>query len=274
MEEKKDSDVGRQVNQRRREEKKDDVERQLHLKRRNINNDLLRRFKKKGVPVGKKGVYKTGKKLTRKLKMQLPHVPIHDFYQTPETVVKIMAIFCKSYALPMPQEILQLIVTFSTPSFLRVNGHQGVVFKNCHGINVKLRGKGKQVLISNCSDLNLQVEDLISSLNVFDCERLNITTVGELGVPAYIMENSSDVNVRFRDDSLQTVFSVRSPKGRILAAAFSKGEDLVEFSTLKKVVLLSNSTSAVRWSSRNGWQVIDIITGEWTNWDEHMLIVA
>jgi len=264
MEEKKD-DADRQLNEKRREEKKvDDVDHQLHLKRRSINRDLIRRFKKKNVPSGKKRVHKKGKKLTRKFKKLLPPVLLHDFNQTPETVVKIMALFFKSYALPMPEEILQLIVTYSTPSFLRVNGHQGVVFKRCHGINVKLRGKGRQVLISNCSDVTLQVEDLISSLDVFESEGLNITTLGEFGVPAYILEKSSDVKVRFRDDSQQTVFSNRSPKGLIQAAAFSQGEDLVEFKKLKKIVCISDNTSAKRWSMRNGWQSMDMITGEWT----------
>jgi len=172
------------------------------------------------VPIGQKSISKKSTNLTRNLNKLLPPVHIHDFNQTPETVVKIMPLFLKSYALSMPKEVLQLIVTFSTPSFLRVNQHQEVVFKNCHGINVKLRGKGKSVVISDCSDLTLQIEDFISSLtvsslHVLDSERLSITTFGKFGVHTYKLKNSSDVKVRFRDDSMQTVFTNRQPKGCI-----------------------------------------------------------
>jgi len=240
----------------------DDSERQLHLNRRSINRDIIRRFKKKPA-IKNKRVQKTGRKLTKKLSRMRPSVHLQDFFQTPEMVVEIMAIYCKSYKLAMPQEILQLIVGYSTPSFLRVNPHQGVVFKNCHGINVKLRGKGKHVEIRNCSNFIIQVETLISSVQIFNSERLDVTTVGEVGVPTYVMENSGDVKIRFRDNSALSVFTNRNPKGPIEAAAFSKGEDLVEFNKLQRRVCLSDNVSASKWSERDGWQSISPITGEW-----------
>jgi len=244
------------------EEKKDDVNLQLQQKRRSVNNDLLRKFKKKPA-IKNKRLRKSGKKLTRKLYQRHPSVNLYDFVQTPEAVVEIMAIFCKCFVLALPEEILRLVVAFSTPTLLRVNPHQTVSFKNCHGINVKLQGKGQQVLITNCTNFTLQVEDLIRAINVFDSEGLDISTVGGDGVPAYMMTNSGDVKVRFRDDSGQTAFSTGVSKGLIQVASFSRGEDLVEFDQLQRIVRLSDDNSSYRWSQTNGWQILSPVTGEW-----------
>jgi len=240
----------------------DDCERQLHLNRRSINRDLLRKFKKKQPAIKNKRLRKTERKLNKKMR-RITTVNFLGFIQTPEMVVEIMAIYCNFYQLPMPQEILQLIVVYATPRLLRVNPHQGVVFKNCRGVNVKLQGKGKSVLIDNCTNFTIHVEDLIGSMQMFDCDRLDVMTVGEVGVRAFVMEKSSDVKIRFRDDTAQTVFNIVFPKGPIWAAAFSKEEDPVEFSKLQRRICLSDEVSATRWSKTDGWQSISPITGEW-----------
>jgi len=245
------------------EAKIDDVsERQLHLNRRSINRDIIRKFKKKQPAIKNKRLRKVERKLTSKLTRMEPDVHLQDFTQTPEMVVEIMAIYCKCFKLPMPQEILQLILVYVTPRLLRINPRQGVVFINCHGVNVKLRGKGKHLHINNCSNFTIEVEDLISSMKIFDSDRLDVMTVGEIGVHAYAMEKSSDVKIRFRDDTAQTVFTNVSPKGPIRAAAFVKGEDCVDFNMLHSL-RISDEVSATRWSKLNGWQSISPATGEW-----------
>jgi len=246
------------------EAKLDDVsERQLRLNRRSINRDIIRKFKTKQPPIKNKRLRKVERQLTSKLTRMEPAVHLQDFTQTPEMVVEIMAIHCNFFKLPMPQEILQLIVVYATPRFLRINPRQGVVFKNCRGVNVKLRGKGKHVLIHNCSNFTIHVEDLIGSMKIFDSNRLDVMTVGEIGVRAYAIEKSSDVKIRFREDTVQTVFTNVTPKGPIWAAAFVKKEDCMDFANLKRRLCLSHEVSATRWSKLDGWQSISSSSGEW-----------
>lgn len=195
----------------------------------------------------------TGKTLSTQLNLLKPPIILENFNHTPETVLQIIAIFFRAYGLRMPNEIVRLLIAFSTPSILLLNSHQAVIFKNCNGIRVKLLGKGKQVLISSCNDFVLQVEDLINFVEVFDSDKVDIAVVGDTGVHSYKIEKCSDLNIRFRENSSMITFINQFSKGLIQAAPFSKGDELVEFKKLNNIFKFPAESSRVRWSQRRGW---------------------
>jgi len=214
---------------------------------------ILKRFDKNSPSNVNSFVKKTGQTLDRHLRKLKPHLILENFNQTPETVVEIVGLFFQAYSLAMPEEILQLLVAYSTLYFLRLNAHQALIIKNCHGISIQLRNKGKQVLISNCTDLNLEVDDLINFVDVFDCQNVEIKVIGDIGVNSYKLENSSDIRIRFRDDSSMITFIDQFSKGLIQAAPFSKGDEVLEFKYLKNIFRFPAESSRTRWSNSRGW---------------------
>jgi len=216
-------------------------------------NEIWWKFKKRDTKNDNSLVSRTGKTLDMQLNRLKPPIELENFNQTPETVVQIIAMFSQVYGLRMPEVILRLLVAYSTPSFLRINAHEAVVFKNCNGISVKLKGKGKWVLISGCSNFVLQVEDLINFVEMFDSDKVDVTVVGDIGVLAYKIEKCSDVKIRFRDDSSKITFINQFSKGLILAAPFHKGDALVEFEKLYNRFQFPVESSRVLWSQTRGW---------------------
>jgi len=228
---------------------------QRQLKKYNVDIDkILTRFDKSR-PCNIKPVVKImGAMLNRHLRKLPRALILTGFNQTPETVVEIMGLFFQAYGLPMPEEILQLLVAYSTLHVLSLNAHQAVVIKNCHGISIQLKDKGKQVSISNCKDINLQVENLINFLEVFDSENVDVTVIGDTGVNSYKLEKSSNIRIRFRDDASMITFIDQFSKGPIQAAPFLKGEEMLEFKDLKNSFHFPAKSSRTRWSNTHGWQ--------------------
>jgi len=217
-------------------------------------SEILEKFWKRKKPAENSFVYKTGQMLNRHIMRLEPPIRLHDFNQTPETIVKIMAMFCEAYCLRMPEEILQLVVAYSTPCFLRVNAHQAIVFQNCYGISVELIGKGKQVLIDACEDFSLKVKDLINFVEVYNSKKINVTVTGEIGVPTHKIENTRNLKIRFRENSSIITFINQFSRGLVQAAPFSESDYLKEFKDLKNIFLFPQDSSRTRWSKRLGWQ--------------------
>jgi len=217
----------------------------------NANWEIIWRLFRK---FGKSNVFEKKESLSKRLHSVQAPVLLHNFNQTPDTIVMIVSMFCKEYSLQLPKYVIKLLIEFSTPCLVHFNRHQAVVFKNCHGISAQVPGKCKQILISNCEDFKVQVEDVIKFVDVYDCERVEIITIGEVGVHTYQISKSSDIKVRFRNDCSTVTFFNRSPKGLNYAATFSKGDDFVPFIRLKSIFSLPADASVARWSQGLGWQ--------------------
>lgn len=217
-------------------------------------DEIMKRFDQNSVSSIDSFVKKTGLELRRHL-LKLPApIVLTDFNQTPETVVEIIRLFFRAYSLKMPEEILQLLVAYSSPYLMRLNSHQSLVLNHCHDISVRLRNKGKQVLLQNCKNLKLEVEDLINFVEMFHCEKVDVTVIGEIGVHTFKLEQSSDVTMRFRDDSSMITFIDQYSKGLIQAAPYPKGDELLEFKDLKYSFRFPEKSSRTKWSQTHGWQ--------------------
>jgi len=227
---------------------------QRQFRRHKVDFDkIISRFDKTPPPDIKPYVKTMGEKLNRHMRKLPRALILTDFNQTPETVVEIMGLFFQAYGLPMPEEILQLLVAYSTLHFLSLNAHQALVIKNCSGISIKLKNKGKQVSISNCKDIKLEVEDLINFVEIFNSENVEVTVIGDTGVNSYKLEQSSDIRIRFRDDSSMITFIDQFSKGLVQAAPFSKGEEMLEFKDMKNSFRFPVMSSRTRWSTTRGW---------------------
>lgn len=228
---------------------------QVHENKRANVDEILKRFGKKSSSVST-NVAKTGLALNTNLRRLKTPIHLDSFFQTPGMVVELMAMFSQAYNQPMPKGILRLIVDFATPCYMSLAANQAVVFSRCHGIDVQLRGKGRQVMISNCKDITFQVEDLMNHVEVSNSKKVDITTVGKAGVHMYLIDKSSDLRIRFRDDSPKVQFMAYGSNGLIQAAPFSKGEDLVEFKKLENIKHFPAEPLTIWWSQEQGWHQI------------------